>query len=141
MADDKHDRGRAGWPLATAFDDLLERTRAVTDFLRSAGTGALAAAPSPSTVTGMLSSLRQVVEQAPPPTAQLDMFLQEIRAKRALVHALREQLAAFDAQLDTLERSLGPLQAWGRQWTRVRDSMLGEAGAHDADDPAGDGDR
>lgn len=132
MVEDK--RGPVAGPLGAAFEDFLERTRALAESLVSAGSGALGAAPLPGAVTGLVGSLRQVVEQVPPPTAQLDMFLQEIRAKRALVHALREQLAAFDAQLDTLERSLAPLQAWGRQWSRVRSAVLGEARSEESDD-------
>lgn len=138
MADDGQagrQRRPAGRPFAAALDDLLDRTRSVADAVRSASSGALSAAPLPGAVTGLLASLRQVVEQAPAPTGQLDMFLQEVRAKRALVRALREQLDAFDAQLDTLERSLAPLQAWGRQWARVRDTLLHDGRA--ADGPAG----
>lgn len=140
MADDTQDTGRSrpsrGNPLRSAFDDLLDRTNAVTDLVRRTGSGALGATPLPSAVTGLLGSLRQVVEQAPPPTVQLDLFLQEIKAKRALVRALQEQLESFDAQLATLEASLAPLQLWGRQWERVRSTVLGSPGGDAGSDPA-----
>ncbi|MDP9436826.1 MAG: hypothetical protein M3P93_17215 [Actinomycetota bacterium] len=119
------ERGPFGGSIRSAVDELLERTTVVVDTLRRTGSGALGATPLPGAVTGLLGSLRQVVEQAPAPTVQLDLFLQEVKAKRALVRALREQLDSFDAQLATLEASLAPLQVWGRQWERVRSTVLG----------------
>ncbi|HWH28071.1 MAG TPA: hypothetical protein VNU26_03755, partial [Mycobacteriales bacterium] len=71
----------------------------------------------------VLASLRSLVEQVPPPAAAIDLFLEEVKAKRALVQALQAQLASFESQLEVMERSLEPLQAWGRQWSAVQDGI------------------
>lgn len=71
----------------------------------------------------MLGYLRSMAEQAPAPTAQLDTFLQEVRAKRALIGALRLQLAAFEQQMDLLEHALGPVQQWAEQWSQVQQAI------------------
>lgn len=105
---DKRDPGRHGL-LQPAIDGFLEGTRALAGLVGTAGTGALDAMPGTvqSTVTRMLSSLQQLAE-----------------------------LAAFDHQLDVLERSMAPLQTWSHQWNRMRQSLTenlhvtGTPGAH-----------
>ncbi len=94
-----------------AADDLSNRVRALTDAVLSASGSAIGAVggPVPAAAADVLSSLRNVVEQAPPPTAALELLLEEVRAKRALVQAMQTQLASFDSQLEVLERSLQPL--------------------------------
>lgn len=111
--------------LQSAVQEFLERTRAVANLVSSVGGGALGATPEPvrATVTRMLLSLQQLVEQAPPITAEFDILVQEIHAKRLTVQALQAELSAFDQQLDVLERSLAPLEVWTRQWTQLRDSL------------------
>jgi hypothetical protein len=111
--------------LQGTIDVFLDRTRAVTELMANVGSGALGKVPEPvpATVTRMLSSLRQLAEQAPPLTAELDVLVDEVHAKRLSIQALQAELAALDRQLEVLERSLGPLKAWGHQWDRLQHSL------------------
>jgi hypothetical protein len=117
--------GPAGFVRA-ASEELFEQASALADLLRRAGSGAVAELPGPlpAAATEMLGSMRRVVENVPAPTAPLDMLMQEIVAKRALVRAMQEQLASFDAQLEVFERSLVPLHEWSRQWEHLQASLL-----------------
>ncbi len=114
--------------MRSAAEDVLHRTRAFADLVRSTGgtglnaLGALSA-PVPRAFGDVVSSLQGLMEQTPGPGAQLEMFLQEVHAKRAMVQALQSQLASFDNQLEILERSLEPLRVWGQQWTSVQTSL------------------
>lgn len=112
--------------LQATIDVFLDRTRAVADLMANVGSGALGKVPEPvpSTVTRMLASLRQLAEQAPPLTAELDVLVDEVHAKRLSIQALQAELAALDRQLEVLERSLGPLQDWGHQWQRLQRSLV-----------------
>ncbi len=116
--------GRHGLLQSTA-EAFVERTRAVVEVLATAGTGALGALPEPvpSSVNRMLHALRQLVDQMPPVTAQLDVLVQEVHAKRLSIQALQAELSALDAQLAVLERSLAPVETWSRQWNRLRRSL------------------
>ena len=111
--------------LQSAMEELLERTRAVANLAGSVGSEALGAMPEPvpATVTRLLKSLQQLIEQAPPFTAEFDVLVEEIRAQRLTVQALQAELSAFDHQLDVLERSLAPLENWTHQWTWLRQSL------------------
>jgi hypothetical protein len=124
MNQQAHDQERHGLVQAT-IDVFLDRTRAVAELVASAGSGALGALPEPvpTTVTRMLTSLRQLAEQMPPITAELDVLVQEVHAKRLSIQALQAELTALDNQLEVLERSLAPVQAWSRQWNRMRHSL------------------
>lgn len=119
-----HDAQRHG-RLQSTVDVFLDRTRAVTELMASAASGALGVVPEPvpSTVTRMLTSLRQLAEQAPPLTAELDILVQEVHAKRLSIQALRAELDALDNQLEVLEKALTPVQSWGRQWNRVQHAL------------------
>ena len=110
----------------SAADLLLERTRALVELMGAAGSGALGVVPEPvpATVTRMLTSLRHFVDQAPPLTAEIDVLVQEVHAKRLSIQALQGELSALDAQLEVLERSLAPVEAWARQWNRMRTSLV-----------------
>lgn len=111
--------------VQSAVDVFLDRTRAVVDLMASAGSGALGLVPEPvpSTVTRMLVSMRELAEQLPPVTVELDILVQEVHAKRVSIQALQAELAALDRQLEVLERSLSPVEAWSRQWNRMRVSL------------------
>jgi hypothetical protein len=111
--------------LQATIDVFLDRTRALTELMGNVGSGALGKVPEPvpSAVTRMLSSLRQLAEQAPPLTAELDVLMDEVHAKRLSIQALQAELAALDRQLDVLERSLAPMQAWAKQWTRLQHAL------------------
>lgn len=111
--------------LQSAMEEFLEHARAVAALVGSMGSGALGAIPEPVpvAVTRMLTSLQQLVEQAPPLTAELNVLLEEVHAKRLTVQALQAELAAFDSQLGVLEKSLAPLEVWAHQWGRLRRSL------------------
>jgi len=103
--------------------EVIDQVRALADALTSTG-GATVGALTPSMVGNLLSSLQRLAEQAPAPTAAVDIFVQELRAKRALVVAMRAQLEAFEQELDILERAVQPLNQWGHQWTHVQASLM-----------------
>lgn len=119
--DERHGR------LQATVDVFLDRTRAVADLMANIGSGALGMVPEPvpSTVTRMLSSLRQVAEQTPPLTVELDVLADEVHAKRLSIQALQAELAALDRQLEVLERAMAPMQAWTRQWERFQKALVG----------------
>jgi hypothetical protein len=111
--------------LQSAIEEFLEGTRSVANLVGSVGSGALGAMPEPlpATVIRMLTSLQQLIEHAPPLTAELDILVQELHAKRLTVQALQAELSAFDHQLGVLEKSLAPMEIWVHQWTRMRESL------------------
>lgn len=108
--------------LWAASGEFLERISALADAVRRTSTSAVEdlAGPLPSAASDLLQSMRTVVENVPAPTVPLDMFMEELRAKRALVHAMQEQLASFDTQLEVLERSLVPLHEWTKQLEKAQ---------------------
>ena len=71
---------------------------------------------------------------------QCPLTLQEVRAKKALIAALRLQLAAFEQQMDLLEQALGPLQQWAERWSQAQqaiiDALTPPHGARDHGGPA-----
>lgn len=121
---DQGDTRRYG-VLQSVIEDFIEGTRSLASLVGSVGSGALGAIPEPfpATVTRMLTSLQQLIEQAPPFTAELDILIEELHAKRLTVQALQAELSAFDHQLDVLEKSLAPLETWAKQWGRLRQSL------------------
>jgi hypothetical protein len=111
--------------LQSAMDEFIARTRTLANLVGSVGSGALGAMPEPvpTTVTRMLSSLQQLIDQAPPFTAEFDVLVEELHAQRLTVQALQAELTAFDHQLEVIEKSLAPLESWAHQWTRLRQSL------------------
>jgi hypothetical protein len=120
-AEEKESRGL----LHSTVDVFLDRTRAVAELVANAGGSALGHVPEPvpTAVTRMLASLRQLAEQAPPLTGELDVLIDEVHAKRLSIQALQAELGALDRQLELLERTLGPMQAWTRQWSRIQHAL------------------
>lgn len=113
--------------LHSAFDVFVDRTRAVTELVTSAGAaGARAVVPDPvlGPVNRMLASLRTIAEQAPPLTDELDVLVEEVHAKRMSIQALQSELGALDHQLQILEATLAPVQSWTHQWGRVQHALL-----------------
>ncbi len=125
-AEEKESRGL----LHSTVDVFLDRTRAVAELVASAGGSALGHVPEPvpTAVTRMLASLRQLAEQAPPLTGELDVLIDEVHAKRLSIQALQAELGALDRQLELLERTLGPMQAWTRQWSRIQHALTESLG-------------
>lgn len=111
--------------LQSTIDVFLDRTRTVTEMVAGAGGSALGRVPEPvpSAVTAMLSSLRQLAEQAPPLTAELEVLVEEVHAKRLSIQALQAELNALDHQLEVLERALAPVEAWSRHWEHLQRSL------------------
>jgi ABC-type transporter Mla subunit MlaD len=108
-----------------AVELLVEQLRRLAGQVGDVGTAAVGELPAVrSTAADALHSLGTVLHAAPAPTAAVEMLAEEIGAKRALVRALQEQLEAFDRELALLERSLVPLQEWGRQWDRLQSAVL-----------------
>lgn len=113
--------------LQSTFDMFLTSTRAVTDLVTHAGSaGARAVVPDPvlGQVTRMLTALRSMAEQVPQITDELDVLVSEVHAKRLSIQALQAELSALDHQLEILETTLAPVQAWSRQWNRVQHALL-----------------
>ena len=125
----RDERGRDGRVRAVAgrtTEELLERVQALAEALRRTATAAVGELPGPlpGAAGDLLASFRTTLSAVPAPTAPLELLAQELTAKRALVQAMQQQLASFDAQLEVLEQALVPLQEWSRQWERVQDAVL-----------------
>jgi hypothetical protein len=116
--------GRAsddGWEPTTAtgmvgrsIEEFVNQLRTFTDRARGLAQGAvparlsLPALPSPP---GALSA------------AQLRAIAQAVRAQRASMAAVRDQLEAFDQQLAVFERILEPLVEWSSTWARLEEAV------------------
>jgi hypothetical protein len=132
MPDDEATQDQELFPAATAATTAAfnSATQLFAQQLRQFSDLSLAAGTVPFTdPTGrsgtelageLFGRLRSMAERVPAPTAQLDTFLQEIQAKRALIGALQLQLAAFEQQMVLLEQALTPLQEWGHQWAGMQ---------------------
>jgi hypothetical protein len=111
----------------SATDLFLSSTRALVEQLAQVGSAsAQAVLPDPvvSSANRVLDSLRSVIESAPQVSAELEIIVKEIQAKRLTIQAITAELAVLDDQLRILERSLAPLQAWSTQWSKVQHSLL-----------------
>lgn len=127
------DRPEQDGLLQGAADRVLDRARQVVELVGTVGSGAVGALPEPvpAAVGRLLTSLRDLVDQMPTVSAEVDVVVRELHAKRLSIQALQAELTALDGQLELLERSLAPLEAWSSQWTRMRASLtdtLGGAG-------------
>lgn len=80
--------------------------------------------PVLTSVSHMLSSMRRVVEEAPQISAELDVMVSEVHAKRLTIQAVTADLAVLDAQLEILEQALAPVQALSLQWSQMKHSLL-----------------
>ena len=111
----------------SATDRFLSSTRLLVEQVAQAGgAGAHAVVPESvlSSASRMLESMRDAVESAPQVGAELEIVVKEIRAKRLTIQAITAELAVLDDQLEILERSLQPLQAWATQWSRLQHTLL-----------------
>lgn len=122
----------------SATDRFLSSTRMLVEQVAQAGgAGAQAVVPEAvlSSANRMLESMRNAVESAPQVGDELEIVLKQIHAKRLTIQAITAELAVLDDQLEVLERSLAPLQAWSNQWSKVQHTLL-----RSLDLPAGDKD-
>ncbi|WP_299926695.1 hypothetical protein [uncultured Nocardioides sp.] len=118
----------------SATDRFLSSTRMLVEQIaKVGGAGAQAVVPGSvlSTADHMLTSMREVVESAPQVGAELEIVMREIRAKRLTIQAIEAELSVLDDQLEVLERSLAPLQAWSNQWSKLQHTLL-----HSLDPPS-----
>lgn len=137
-ASDGHDRGRkvAGGAMVeqeqarqnalvqAAMQELLERTRAVTQLLSPVGAGAREAVPdlARSPVTPVLAARLRLLESVPP-VPDIDVLVQQVQAKRLTLAALQAELAAFDHQLQALEQAIAPGARWAHGWSQLAKSL------------------
>ena len=122
---DGHDTPRG--VLQSATDTFLGSTRSLVQLVAQAGgAGAHAVMPERvySLVGRMLGSMRQVLEEAPQISAELDVMLREIHAKRLTIQSVAAELAVLDAQLEILEQTIAPVQAWSLQWSQMKRTLL-----------------
>ncbi len=120
--------------VQSATDRFLSSTRMLVEQVAQAGgAGAQAVVPESilSSANHVLESMRKAVESAPQVGAELEIVLKEIHAKRLTIQAITAELSVLDDQLEILERSLAPLQAWSTQWSKVQHTLL-----HSLDLPA-----
>ncbi len=118
--------------LQTTIQLFLDSTRSVTDLItRAGGAGARAVVPDPviASVDSMLLSLRSVVEEFPQVTDEIDVFMAELNAKRLSIQALTAELDVLDHQLEILQGTLAPIQAWSGQWSQLQHSLLHALGS------------
>jgi len=109
--------------FTTGTQLFLDQLKQFTDMIQAAGTipwTDTAGRPGTELAREVLEHMRSMAEHTPAPTAHLDTFLQELRAKRALIGALQMQLTAFEQQMDILEQALKPLHEWGQEWSTVQ---------------------
>jgi len=111
---------------AARTSDLLAPVRELTDRVRRLSEASLGAIGSalPAPATELLGSMQTLIAQVPTPIAQLELVVSEIHDRREQVRVLRAGLAAFEEQLDILERSLLPVLEWSKQWLGVQEVML-----------------
>lgn len=122
---DEHENPRG--MVQSTLDLFLDSTKALTRLATQAGSvGAHAVIPDPvlSSVNQMLSSLRSFAEQAPQISDELDVLISELHAKRLTIQAVTAELTVLDHQLEILERTLTPVQAWSSQWSELQGSLL-----------------
>lgn len=118
----------------SATEVFLNSTRTVVGLVSQAGSaGAQALVPDQMLVpvTGMLSSMRRLFEQAPQIGDELEVLISELHAKRLTIQAVTAELSVLDAQLEILERTIVPVQTWSRQWNQIAHSLV-----HALDEPA-----
>jgi hypothetical protein len=100
--------------VGRSIEEFVNQLRTFTDRARGLAQGAvpsrlsLPALPSPP---GALSA------------AQLRAIAQAVRAQRASMAAVRDQLEAFDQQLAVFERILDPLVEWSATWARLEEAV------------------
>jgi hypothetical protein len=112
--DDGREPTTATGMVGRSIEEFVNQLRIFTDRARGLAQGAvpsrlsLPALPSPP---GALSA------------AQLRAIAQTVRAQRASMAAMRDQLEAFDQQLAVFERILDPLVEWSTTWARLEEAV------------------
>jgi aminoglycoside phosphotransferase (APT) family kinase protein len=83
----------------------------------------------------LLAGLRDL---AAAPAAQVETVIREVRARREQIAAFQAQLSTLDEQLAALEAALQPLVEWSRSWAAVQRTLLGPLLPPPADPGSGD---
>jgi hypothetical protein len=109
-ADDGREPTTATGMVSRSIEEFVNQLRTFTDRARGAVPSRLSlpALPSPP---GAMSA------------AQLRAVSQAVRAQRASISAIRDQLEAFDQQLAVFERILDPLVEWSATWARLEEAV------------------
>ena len=113
-SDDGREPTTATGMVTRSIEEFVNQLRAFTDRARGLASGAvparlgLPALPSPP---GAMSA------------AQLRAIAKAVRAQRASMAAVRDQLEAFDQQLAVFERILDPLVEWSATWARLEEAV------------------
>ena len=125
--------GNHNGPMQEALDDLQGGSFTITNGgIFGTGLGAVGALPAPvrHLAAGLLASL----DQLPPVAQELDVLVSEVHAKRLSIQALQAELGALDRQLEVLERTLVPIQAWGHQMSRIQHALTDTLGLPETKD-------
>lgn len=124
--------------LESAADTLLHGVRTLTGLVAPRGAvEAVVPDPALDQLNRVLGSLRSVVEQAPQLTNEIDVLLDEVRAKRLSLQAMAAEITALDAQLELLEQVLTPVQRWNARWQGLQHSPLRDLPLGATDDTDG----
>ena len=109
-SDDGQEPTTATGLVGRSIEEFVNQLRTFTERARGAVPSRLSlpALPSPP---GAMSA------------AQLRAVAQAVRAQRASMAAMRDQLEAFDQQLAVFERILEPLVEWSATWARLEEAV------------------
>lgn len=118
------DKARQNALVQAALQELLERTKAVTQLLGSVGTGARGALPdlARTSMAPVLAAQQRLIESVPP-VPDLDVLVHQLQAKRLTLQALQAELSAFDHQLQALEQAIAPVARWAHEWSQLAKSV------------------
>jgi hypothetical protein len=107
MADDKSTPGS----VPALFQEFFDQFRATVE---NAAKPRAAQQPSPGMppLPGAFSA------------TQMASITESIATQRRSIEALKTQLTAFDEQLATLEKLLGPLAQWSKSWADLEQGFL-----------------
>ncbi len=115
-----------------AFSAMMDQLKAAAEYFTEMGTNALSAVPSAVSaaegrIIPTMASIPQLPAMPPMPgsltAAQFEVAMATLKAQRASVSALKDQLTAFDNQLGVLEDLLSPMASWAKSWARAESSV------------------
>ena len=114
-------------PAAAAVRRRLTHTAGslaahVTGSAVSTAAGVASRLPLP--LGDVVRSARQMVQEVPHLDAEVDAVVDQLQAQRLSIQALSVELAALDKQLEVLQTSLAPVQAWAHRWADSREGLV-----------------